>query len=96
LYHHPVEKMKEVIHYWKVEDGDIDDNDPQGIRIKEFEGECAMEGKVEEMVASYYGHPIKTKKHNINIDEAPKIVIIDEYWDKEIVTQVVNLLKEYT
>jgi hypothetical protein len=42
-----------------------------------------------------YDHLIKTKKHNIGIEEAPKMAIIGYYWDKEIVTQVVDLLKEY-
>ena len=45
---------------------------------------------------SDYNGPIKTKRHNIGTEEAPKMAIIDDYWDKEIVTQVVNLLKEYT
>jgi hypothetical protein len=35
------------------------------------------------------------KKHNIGTEEAPKMVVIGDYWDQEIVTQVVDLLKEY-
>jgi hypothetical protein len=38
---------------------------------------------------------LKTKKHNIGTKEAPKMAIIGDYWDQEIVTQVVDLLKEY-
>jgi hypothetical protein len=33
-YHQPMEKMKEVVHCWKVEVDDIDDDDPRGIHIK--------------------------------------------------------------
>jgi hypothetical protein len=29
------------------------------------------------------------------MEEAPKMVIIRDYWDKETVTQVIDLLKEY-
>jgi hypothetical protein len=38
---------------------------------------------------------LKTKKHNIGTEEAPKMAIIGDYWDQEMVTQVVDLLKEY-
>jgi hypothetical protein len=49
---------------------------------------------VETTTPDYTG-PIKTKKHNIGIEEAPKMAIIGDYWDKETITQVVDLLKEY-
>jgi hypothetical protein len=29
------------------------------------------------------------------MEETPKMAIIGDYWDQEIVTQVVDLLKEY-
>jgi len=38
---------------------------------------------------------IKSNKYNIGTEKAPKMAIIGDYWDKEIITQVVNLLKEY-
>jgi hypothetical protein len=47
------------------------------------------------MDAPYYGHLIKTNKHNISTKEAPKMAIIRDYWDKETVTEVVYFLKEY-
>jgi len=47
------------------------------------------------MVSPNYSGLIKTKKHNIIIEEAPKMAIIGDYWDKETITQVVELLKEY-
>jgi len=90
-----MEKLKEAVHYWKIESGDVDKDDSRGIQIKETKGECAVEGKASEMIASDYGRSIKTKKHSIGIEEAPKMVVIGNYWDKETVTQVVDLLKEY-
>jgi hypothetical protein len=47
------------------------------------------------MDASNYNGSIKTKKHNIGIEEVPKIAIIGDYWDKEMIMQFVDLLKEY-
>jgi hypothetical protein len=47
------------------------------------------------VVASNYGCQINTKKHNINTEDVPKMDIIGDYWDKEIITQVVNLIKKY-
>jgi hypothetical protein len=41
----------------------------------------------------YYNGPIKNTNHNIGTEEAPKKAIIGVYWDKEIVTQVIDLLK---
>jgi hypothetical protein len=54
-----------------------------------------VEGKVLEVIVLEYYGLIKMKKHNIGIEEAPKMTIIGDYWDKETVTQVVDLLKEY-
>jgi len=47
------------------------------------------------MVVLDYDHLIKTKKHNIDIEEEPKMDIIKDYWDKETTTQVIELLKEF-
>jgi hypothetical protein len=94
-YHKPMEKLKEAVHCWKIESDDVDEDDPRGIQIKETKGEHVVEGKASDMVATDYGHLIKTKKHNIGTEEAPKMAIIEDYWDKETVTQVVDLLKEY-
>jgi hypothetical protein len=47
------------------------------------------------MATPDYNGLIKTKKHNIGTEEAPKMAIIGDYWDKETITQVVDLLKEY-
>jgi hypothetical protein len=29
-----MEKLKEAIHYWKIESDDVDKDDPRGIQIK--------------------------------------------------------------
>jgi hypothetical protein len=50
---------------------------------------------VSDMVVSYYWGLIKTREHNIGTKEAPKMDIIEHYWDKETATQVVDILKEY-
>jgi hypothetical protein len=68
---------------------------PMNIQIIESEGEHTLKGKVTETTTPDYNGPIKTKKHNIGTEEAPKMAIIGDYWDKEMVTQVVDLLKEY-
>jgi hypothetical protein len=90
-----VAKLKEVVHCWKIDVDNVDDDDPRGIQIKESEGEHTLKGKATDMAAPNYNSSIKTKKHNIGTEEAPKMAIIGDYWDKEIVTQVVDLLKEY-
>jgi hypothetical protein len=95
VYHQPMKKLKEVVHCLKVESDDIDEDDPRCIQIKETKADRVVDGKVEEMVASDYGRVIKTKKHNIGTKEAPKIHIIGDYWDKETITHVVDLIKEY-
>jgi hypothetical protein len=40
-YHQSVAKLKEVIHCWKVDVDNIDDEDPHDIQIIESEGEHA-------------------------------------------------------
>jgi hypothetical protein len=47
------------------------------------------------MTAPDYNSPINIKKHNIVTKEAPNMAIIGDYWDKEIVTQVIDILKKY-
>jgi hypothetical protein len=85
-YHQLVAKLKEVVHCWKIEVDDVDDNDPRGIQIKESKGQCVVKGKVKFMIVLDYGCLIKTKKHNIVIEGAPKMAIIGGYWDKDTVT----------
>jgi hypothetical protein len=51
--------------------------------------------KATKMATLDYNVLIKTKKHNIGTEEAPKMAIIGEYWDKKTITQVIDLLKEH-
>jgi hypothetical protein len=92
-YHKLMENLKEVVHCWKIESNDIDEDDLGGIQIKEIEGECEFEGNPSDSTMLYYVHSIKTKKHNIGTKEAPNMVIIKDYWDKETITHVVDFLK---
>ena len=40
--------------------------------------------------------PIKIKKVNIRITEQPKMASIGDYWDKQTVESIVELLHEYS
>jgi hypothetical protein len=57
-YHHLITKIKEVVHCWKINVDNVDDDDPRRLYIKETKGECAVKGKVVEMVALDYNGPI--------------------------------------
>ena len=35
------------------------------------------------------------KKHNIGIEDQPKMETIGDYWDEEMVRLVIDILKEY-
>jgi hypothetical protein len=85
-YHHPVSKLKEAVRCCKIDMDNIDDEDPREIHIKESKGEHTIEGKMSDMNLLDYNGPIKTKKHNINSEEAPKMAIIGDYWDNETTT----------
>jgi len=56
---------------------------------------CTIYGKEFSRSALDYTHPLKTKKHNIGTKYVPKMVVIRNYWNQEIVAQVPDLLKEY-
>lgn len=43
----------------------------------------------------YYQKQIKMKKHNIGIEDQPKMETIGDYWDEEMVRLVIDILKEY-
>jgi thiamine pyrophosphokinase len=57
-------------------------------------GKNMVQGKAYTSTTQDYARPLKTNKHNINIEEAPKMAIIGDYWDQETMTQVVYPLKE--
>lgn len=54
-----------------------------------------MEGNVLDWSTLDYKQPLKTTKYNIGIKEDPKMDIVGDYWDQEMVPQVVELLCEY-
>jgi hypothetical protein len=72
-------KLKEVVHRWKIEMDNIDNDDPCDVQIQESEREHTLEGRVVETTMLDYTSPIKTKKHNIVTKEAPKMAIIGDY-----------------
>jgi hypothetical protein len=85
-YHQSMEKMKEATHCWKTNVENIDGDDHRDIQIKESKGEHALKGNVTKTVTLEYNGLIKTKKHNISIEEDPNMSIIGYYWDKETIT----------
>jgi hypothetical protein len=54
-----------------------------------------IQGKASSRIMLDYALPLNTKKHNIYTEEAPKMAIIGDYWDQEIVTYVVEFLNVY-
>jgi hypothetical protein len=63
------------------------------IHIEEYEGERVVEGpSIESKVIVV---SIKVKKVNIGIVENPKMAIIRDYWDEQIVESITKLLCEY-
>lgn len=73
----------------------LDEEDPRDLHFEEKEGYCALQGATAGSSAPEYNKPLKSKKYNFGIDEKPKMAIIRDYWDEQIVNQVVDLLKEY-
>jgi len=52
------------------------------------------QGKAPISMVPKYTRLLRINKHNIGIEEAPKMVIIGDYWDQETIMQVVELIKE--
>jgi hypothetical protein len=50
-YHKPMEKLKQVVHCWKIDSDDVEEDDPRGVQINEFEGECMVQGKASSSTA---------------------------------------------
>ena len=42
-----------------------------------------------------YSKPLKTAKVNIGTKENPKLAIIGDYWEEEIVSKILDLIREY-
>ena len=70
-----------------------DEDDPHNIHIIEVEGEREVEGPPLE--SEVFFSLIKVKKVNIGTTENPKMAIIGDYWDEQIVENIIELLREY-
>ena len=68
---------------------------PHNVQFLETKGEMKVEGVAPNMYVSYYTQPMKTKKHAIGIEINSKISIMGDYYDEEIVSLVIDFLKEY-
>ena len=54
-YHKPMEKLKQVIHYWKIDNDNVDEYNPKGVQINENEGEHGVHGKAFDNTMLEYG-----------------------------------------
>lgn len=74
---------------------DEDDEDPRDLHLEEIEGYRVIQGDTIRILVLDYHKPIKTKKHNILTEEKLKMEIVGDYWNEEIMTEIVDLVKEY-
>lgn len=72
-----------------------EEEDPHSLQFIEIEGERKIEDKTMNKSTSDYRQPMEKKKHKISTQQKPKMDIVGDYWDKEKVSQVVDLLMEY-
>jgi len=73
--------LNQSVYYQKIGTNDVQEENPQKLQINETKGERAIQGKVSNGFAPDYTQPLKMKKQNIGIEEAPKMAIIGNYWD---------------
>lgn len=70
-----------------MEDGD---EDPKNIHIPKSEGKHEVKGPKAEIPS--ISDPLKTKEVNIGSDVQPEFTNISDYWEKDTLNKVVNLL----
>jgi hypothetical protein len=63
------------------------------VKILETEGKRDIEGSGIEL--PFVGKPIKIKKVNIGIEQAPKLENVGDYWDDSTIGNITELLHEY-
>jgi hypothetical protein len=63
------------------------------VNIVESEGKRDIEGPGVELL--FIGQPIKIKKVNILIDQAPKLANVGDYWDDATIDKIKKLMHEY-
>jgi hypothetical protein len=87
------ETLEQPVYCYQVaEDEEVEDN-PRDIQIVEGEGERGLEGPMlqsEEFIA-----PMNIEKVNIGTEEKPKIANIGDYWDRETMEKITELLCKY-
>jgi hypothetical protein len=70
-----------------------EDDDPRKVNIAETEGKRNIEGPGVEL--PFIEQPIKIKKVNIGIEEAPNLANVGDYWDDATIDKITELLHEY-
>jgi hypothetical protein len=86
--------VKEVLSCYHVQEEAPDEDDPRNIQITEIEGEREMEGP--SLESKVFIVPIKVKKVNIGTTKNLKMANIRDYWDKQIVERITELLHKYS
>lgn len=76
------------------EDESKEEDDPRKLNITKLEGLREVQGHELSDIALDYSNPKKMTQINIGMPRNPKLAIIGDYWDKEIVAQIVDLLRQ--
>ena len=71
------------------------EDDPKKLNLSETEGKHIAQDTNTDHIAQEYLQPLKMKKNNIGKEVQLKMAVLGDYWYKETMTQVVNLLKKY-
>jgi hypothetical protein len=70
-----------------------EDDDPRDVKNLQIEGKRDIEGPGIEL--AFVGQPIKIKKVNIGIEQAPNLENIGDFWDDATISNITELLHEY-
>ena len=70
-----------------------EEDDPRNLNIQESKGYKEIQGLNLSATMLGYSKTMKTRRVNIGIEENPKLAIIGDYWDEEIVSQIIDLLR---
>jgi hypothetical protein len=84
--------VKELLSCYHVQEEAPDEDDLRDIQI-EAEGEREVEGPTIEL--EFIAASIKVKKVNIGTTKQPKMASIGDYWDEQIMENIIELLCEY-
>ena len=68
-------------------------DDPTNINIPESEGTRTVEGSG--ISSNQFLNALKIKKVNIGSPENPKLANIADYWDDEVVENIIDLLHDF-